>query len=168
MKKIIVVSLLLSVAALVYSFAGESKEAAWFDMKNCDMCVAISSSPHLMENMTWEHFNISGGMMTVTTVKGDFVEQFRTAESKMGEAVEKMIAGKEVKLCNACSAYGGLIAKGAKHEEFVTLYGSVSLITSNDAELVTMIQDWGNKTNAEMNKFHEAEGDYSDHQSQGK
>lgn len=168
MKKIIVVSLLLSVAALVYSFAGESKEAAWFDMKNCDMCVAISSSPHLMENMTWEHFNISGGMMTVTTVTGDFVEEFRTAETKMGETIEKMIAGKEVKLCNACSAYGSLIAKGARHEEFVTSHGSVSLVTSNDAELVTMIQDWGNKTNAEMMKLHDAEKNLTDHEDQGK
>lgn len=163
MKKIIVVSLLLSVAALVYSFAGESKEAAWFDMKNCDMCVAISSSPHLMENMTWEHFNISGGMMTVTTVNGDFVEEFRTAETKMGETVEKIIAGKEVKMCNSCTAFGNLIAKGVKHEEFVTSHGSVSLVTSNDAELVTMIHDWSNKTNAEMNKMHESEADHVSH-----
>lgn len=163
MKKIIFVSLLVSVAALVYSFAGEAKEAAWFDMENCDMCVTISSSPHLMENMTWEHFNISNGMMSVSSVNSEFMDAYRTAEKQMDETREKMKAGEEVKMCSACSAYGELMANGAKHEEFETSHGTVSLLTSNDPELVAMILDWSNKTNAEMKKFHEAAEDHASH-----
>jgi len=160
MKKIVSLSLLLSVAALVYSFAGETKEESWFDMKNCEMCVAMSSTPHLMENMTWEHFNVSNGMMTVTTINGDFVDAYRTSEAKMGETVEKLQAGKETKLCNACTAYGALMAQGAKYEKFDTMHGSVSMLSSDNPETIAMIQDWGNKTNSEMEKMHTSEDNH--------
>ena len=75
------VLLLAGIPALIS--AGE-----WFDMENCEFCKGLMEDPQLLGNMTWEHHMISNGMMTVTTVKPEFMASYKTAMEKM-EIVSK-------------------------------------------------------------------------------
>ena len=155
MRKIMILVLVLSVASLMYAFAGDNKEEAWFDMKNCEMCASFMETPDLMANMSMEHLNISNGMMCVTSAKPEHLEAFRKAMTSMDEKAAKMMAGEEMKLCNACKSMGSLMAQGATMEKVETANGMVSLMTSDKPEVVTMIHEWNDKTNAAMKKMHE-------------
>lgn len=156
MRKLVIMAALLVVAVcLVAVNAGEEKP--WFDMANCGMCKPIVESPGLMENMTWEHHNISNGMVTVTTIQPDFHEAYEKANAVMMETHEGIMAGKTVSMCGMCTAIGEFFAKGAKKETVETKHGNVCLFTSDDPEVVTLIQKWGERTMDEMAKMASAE-----------
>lgn len=154
MKKAIGTLALVLVVGMAWVYAGEETDAPWFDMENCSMCKNYSSDG-LMDHMSWESYNISNGFISVSTVEADFMEKFREALVNGKALGEKMMAGEEVALCNACTAYGSFITKGAMQEQVETSVGSVGIVTSDDPEVVKEMHAWVERTSDEMAKMHE-------------
>lgn len=141
-------------AASTLTVAGED---SWFDMENCGFCQSLLEPPDMLAHATWEHHNISNGLVSVSTVDKKYIEQWRAAEAKMEAAGKKMEQGEQVKMCNACTAMGKLFMMGAKWESIQTTHGGVSLITSDDPATVKEIQGWGKKTTDELAKMEKME-----------
>ena len=79
-SKYFIIPLLAALLAAVLAMAGEKP---WFDMENCDFCKHLMTDPHLMENMNWEQYELSNGLLVVTTVKPEYVESFEMAMKEM-------------------------------------------------------------------------------------
>ena len=152
--------LYLSVAVILLAsltlVAGDEKP--WCDMKNCDFCNYLMEDPGLLDNMTWDHYDISNGVMSVTTVKPGFGESYRKAQKAMQALGEEMTAGKtDVKMCGMCENYGKLMVLGAKFEAVNADVGDIVLCTSDNPEVVKAIQEHGQRTREEMAKMEDAE-----------
>ncbi len=138
-------------ATMNYVNAGDEP---WMDAKNCDFCANMMSQEGLMKNMTWEQHKISNGLMSVTTVKPEYLDSFKSAMAGMEKTSAAMKAGEKVSACNMCKEMGAILMGGANKENVETKNGMVCLMTSSDAEMVTKIQAWGTKTTDEMMKMH--------------
>ena len=125
----------------------------WFDMPNCDFCKHLMTDPALLDNMTWEHHNISNGLVTITTVNKEYMDAYKKANEAMEETGKMMEQGEEVKMCGSCTEYGNLMMAGIKIEHFATLHGHVTIMTSDKPELVAKIQAWGKHNTDEMKKM---------------
>jgi hypothetical protein len=154
MRNLIKVSVLTILAlSLIYTVALTSDEK-WFDLEGCEMCKGIAENPKLLENMTWNQYDINNGVLAVTTVAPEFMEAYMDASKQMKMTGEKIMAGQKVELCGSCTALSGMFGNGLKSEMIATDDGSISLFTSADAELVTELQVWSSKNKVEMNKMH--------------
>lgn len=155
MKKTLVGFLLLPAIVLGIATVAFSGEGAWMDMKNCEMCKPVmEQDPNLMKNMTWEHHNISNGLVSVSTVTPAYMAHYKKAGEKMKMVTEKLQKGTDVKLCNMCVAMSDMLKTGkVKNEHIMTSNGSVALMTSEDPRVVRAIQQWGERTNEEMRKM---------------
>ncbi len=122
----------------------------WFDMENCAFCSKLLEDPGLLKNSVWEHHEIDNGIISVTTVKPEYLPSYRKAEAAMNEVGKKIAAGEQVPMCGMCQAFGALFMKGARMEVVETSVGSVMLMTSSDSTVVTEIKAWGKRTNDEM------------------
>lgn len=146
---------LSAVAVLLVSitlFAADEKP--WFDMKNCDFCVHLTKDPHLLDNMCWNHYDISNGVMNVTTVKPEFKESYLKAQKAMEELGDAMMKGKtDVKMCGSCEFYGKLIQMGAKFEMVETDASYILLITSDNPKTIEAIKEYGKRNRDEMAKM---------------
>ena len=135
------------------ALADEPAGTPWFDMENCTMCKPLAEKPELMHHMTWEHYKVSNGIVSVTTVDSEYMDKFRECNQTMGAVAAKLRAGEKLPLCNMCMAYGELVHKGAKLEQVETRRGMLSLMTSDNPELVAEIHAWADRTNQEMAKM---------------
>jgi hypothetical protein len=144
---------------LAISVVSGEEESHWFDMENCGFCKHLTEDPDLLPNTIWEHHKISNGLVSVTTVKPEFMGSHMTAMQKMEEVGKKMEAGEPVTMCNYCKAYGDLMAAGAKIEYVATKTGNVILTTSNDEAVVAKIHEFGQKTIDELAKFEKMESE---------
>jgi hypothetical protein len=116
--------------------------------------------PEMLEHASWEHHNISNGIVSVTTVDKKYIKNWRAAEANMEKLGKKMEKGEQVSMCNCCTAMGKLMMMGAKWESITTSHGNVSLTTSDDPKVVAEIQSWAKKTMsalAMMEQQHEHE-----------
>jgi len=131
-------------AVLLVAMTVMAGEKPWFDMENCDFCKHLMTDPHLMENMTWEQYELSNGLMVVTTVKPEYVESFEKAMKEMEKLGTEMAEGKrtDVKMCGHCEYYGMLMASGAKFENFKTGAGYIDIITSDNPEILKKIRTY--------------------------
>jgi hypothetical protein len=154
-RKSLIAFLLLPVFVLGIVMYASAGDEPWFDMKSCEMCKPIlEEDPALMENMTWEHHNISNGLVSVSTVAPAYMAHFKKAEKGMMAVQERLQQGTDVKLCNMCVAMSDMLKTGkVKSEQVETMNGSVSLMTSDDPKMVDRIQKWGERTNDEMVKM---------------
>ena len=143
---------LAAVALIAVAWAGEEQKA-WFDLENCAMCKNLKAEEGLLENIQWETHLISNGVMSIAAVPGEYEEAFERARENMNAAVMKMQSGEQVHLCGFCTSYGRLMMAGAKSEEIIAQAGHISLTTSNDPEVVKMIQEHGQRTIDEYNKM---------------
>ena len=157
MRKLKIVLLTAVLMVLSGSVLAQAEETAWFDLVNCDFCKHLTTPPDLMESMSWEHHNISNGLISVTTVKEGHMEAFLAAQAKMEETGKKMEKGEPVKMCGMCSAMGALMMKGVKMENVRTQHGDIWLMTSGDPEVVKAIQEWGKRNTDEMAKMEACE-----------
>ncbi|UCE25183.1 MAG: hypothetical protein JSU74_03820 [Candidatus Zixiibacteriota bacterium] len=157
MKKAFVVLLFLPALSLLAIMAVSGEKEAWFDMENCEMCKPLmEQDPALLENMTWEHHEISNGLVSVSTVAPAFRAHYQKAGEQMSNVEKKLLAGDEVKLCNMCVAMGEMLNTGkVKMEHVMTSTGSIGLTTSDDPAMITEIQKWGERTTEEMKKMAE-------------
>ncbi|NIM65397.1 MAG: hypothetical protein GTO51_05330 [Candidatus Latescibacteria bacterium] len=147
-KLFVTIAIVFAVATLAFA-----QEPQWFDMEKCAMCKHLTTHEGLLENMTWEHHNISNGIISVTTAKKEYIPALREAQAKMEAVGKKMEKGEQLPKCGMCMAIGELMMKGAKWECVKTLHGDVCLVTSDDPELVAKIQEWAKRTMAEMKKM---------------
>ena len=136
----------------VTGIAGD--EQPWFDMKNCSMCSNIN--PALMQHMSWNHYDLSNGMMSVTQVEPASMGDYKAMCASMEATSKKLAAGEKLPLCRACQTYGSYMAKGMKTEMVYTDFGSVRLSTGTDPEVVKGLHAWAATTKAEMEKMAKA------------
>lgn len=148
-KLILVCFFALFLMTAVTIFAGD----AWFDMENCSMCKPMMDKPGLMENMTWEQYDISNGVVGVTTVAAEFKDAFKSCHTEMMAISEKLMAGEEMPLCGSCVTFGGLVGKGMHIENVPTSNGQITILTADNDELVAEIKAWSSKNKEEMKKM---------------
>ncbi len=145
------------VFALVFVFGAlnASEEGAWFDMENCDMCAPMMAEKGLMENISWESYSISNGMLSIASAPEKYEEAFGKACASMDEMGKKMMADKDMKmkLCGHCKSYSSLLGGGATIEKIETKTGHVTLLTSSDEEIVGKIHAHVERNNVEMAKM---------------
>ncbi len=150
MKKIVaaIVFCGLLVAPLASVSAGQ--DGPWFDMENCKMCKGMAAEKGLMENTQWESHAIENGLITVCTVNKGFEEAYARAQKAMHETGDLLMKGEKMDLCGFCQSYSSLMMSGAKMEEVESNAAHLTLMTSNDADVVKKIHAHLERTNAEM------------------
>jgi len=139
--------------ALLASTSLLAGDAPWFDMENCEMCKPLSEEPGLMSNMTWEQHNISNGIVSVTTVKDEYMAAFRKAQTRMEAVTKRLQKGEQLPLCGGCTAVGQVMMKGARSESVNTNHGEVWILTAADPQIVTEIQAWAVRNQEETKKL---------------
>lgn len=136
-------------------------ETAWFDMQGCAFCKNLVKDPALMKNMTWEHHDISNGVVAITTVKPEFRKSYVEARTAMMEVGKKLETGQlamdKVPMCGHCQAYGKLYMMGAKMESIEGSQADVTIMTSDKPEMVKEIKAFAQKNRDEMAKMEKAE-----------
>ncbi len=136
-------------------------ESAWFDMQGCAFCKNLVKDPALMKNMTWEHYDISNGVVTITTVKPEARKSYIEARTAMMEIGKKLETGQltmdKVPMCGHCQAYGKLMMMGAKMEWVEGSQADVTMMTSDKPEVVKEIKAFAQKNRDEMAKMEQAE-----------
>lgn len=146
--------LVLMVGLVVCVFAiAQAGDEPWFDMVNCEMCKPLGDNPELMEHMSWEVFALSNGMLLVSTVDKGYEEPYKKIGVAMQKVIDRIMAGEEVPLCNSCKAMNMIYMKQPKVETFLTKHGDVTVMTSDDPELVVEMHAWAKRTNEEMAKY---------------
>ena len=144
---------LLALVAMVSTGTAGDEEIAWFDMDTCSICRSFAAEEGLMDHMEWDAQLISNGMFTIAMVQPEYREAFARAAEKMQAVISKLESGEQMHLCGFCMSYGSLMQAGAKVEEFDTKAGHVSLITSSNPEVVTLIHAHGQRTLDEAEKM---------------
>ena len=154
MRRTALVLVSLALVCWTVSAISAQTEKPWFDNANCSFCQFLTKDPKLMENMTWEHHDISNGLLVVTTVKPEFKKSYLEAMGGMEKLSQEMMAGKQdVKLCGHCEYYGKLMMSGAKFEHIAAKAGDIVLITSDNPDVLKMIREYGQRTRDEMAKL---------------
>ncbi len=129
-------------------------ESGWFDFENCAFCKNLVEDPDLLMHATWESHAIKNGMMNIMTVEPASAASLAKAEKKMNDLGMKMQSGEVnpmgVKMCQSCQTTGMLIMSGVDIERVEGNAATVMLMTSDDAEVVTKLQDLA-KRNTEDN-----------------
>lgn len=169
MKKATLLAVLtLGVGLVVGAFAQEATEEAtekavetpWFDMENCAFCKHLLKDPKLMENMVWEHHDISNGLLMVTTVNPECKKSHQEAMQAMMDLGQKLEKGevdmKDLKMCGSCQHWGMLEEMGAKFEQVQGKTADIMLMTSDKPEVVNKIKEYGQRSREELVKMEEA------------
>jgi len=165
MKKITALAVLvLAIGVVVGAFAEEGTKASetpWFDMENCAFCKHLLNDPKLLDNMIWEHHDISNGLLCITTVKPEFQKSYLEAMSAMMDLGQKLDKGevdvKNLKLCGSCQHWGMLEEMGVKFEHIQGKTADIMLMTSDKPEVVKKIKEYGQRSREELAKMEEAE-----------
>jgi hypothetical protein len=164
-KNLLVVLIGLVVCVFAVAQAGDEP---WFDMVNCEMCKPLGNNPELLMNMSWEIFELSNGMLLLSTVDKAFEEPYKEVGVAMQKVIDRIMAGEEVQLCNSCKAMNMIYMKQPKVETFLTEHGDVTVMTSDDPELVAEMHAWAKRTNEELAKYEamemEEEKESSEHE----
>lgn len=136
----------------------EKKGKAWLDLENCVICQPMGQRMDMMAEVTWENHKIANGSLSASVVPAKYKGVMDKLHDQMKMTAEKVMkSGDLSKCCGFCTSYGELQAAGAKSEEIKTEFGVISLLTSDDPELVKKIHAHTDKTNAEFAKMVEAE-----------
>lgn len=149
--------ILLNVALVLMLTTGiaVADSDSWFDMQNCEICVGMTENPELMQNMTWNHYDVDNGMVSVTNVEPAFLDAYNKAHAKMDVAIKRAQAGEALNMCNMCKGIGGFSMAGAKMESVESGNVFIGLTTASDPKVVDMIHTWAERTRSEMMKMSE-------------
>jgi hypothetical protein len=130
-------------------------EKPWFDMENCVFCKNLAAEPGLLDNMKWEHYDIEHGALAMTVVAPKYEEAFTKAQKEMQDVAMKMAKGETegVVTCGHCDTYAMLMMSGAKFENVKTSAGYITLITSDDEEMIKKIHAFAQRNRDEMAKM---------------
>ena len=158
MKRLQKIALLFAAGILVVSGLAIAGDEAWFDMENCSFCKNLTEDPDLLHHMTWEQYNISNGILSVTSVEKDYAESFAKAQAGMEAIAEQLKQGKQIPMCNSCMAMGMIMMKEPKSEQIETKNGEIWIMTSDDPAVVKEMQQWAERNMAELAKMEASEG----------
>ena len=128
-----------------------AEERPWIDMQGCSICKHMGEHMDIMSEVTWETHKTAQGMLSASVVPKKHKAKMDQMHEKMMEVASNMEA--EMPLCGFCHSYAELQAAGAKSEEIKTDFGMISLMTSDDPELVKKIHEHADRTVAEYKKF---------------
>jgi hypothetical protein len=147
------VFILAAVIIIMAAGYAAAQEKPWFDMTNCSLCKELTKDPKLMDNMTWEHYDLSNGLLVLTTVKPEFKESYLKAQEGMNKVAAQMGQGTPVQMCGHCQAFGMLMMSGVKMESVSTSAGDIVLMTTDKPEILEQIRAYGNRTRTELAKM---------------
>lgn len=135
--------------------AGSSLTMAgdWFDMENCGICKCMADKQELMQHVKWATYELPNGMMSVAVIPGEHKETMMKAHDEMMAAVKRLESGEAMELCGYCESYGELMGMGAEKHELDTIGGMITMITSDDEEVVKKIHEHARKSTAEYKKM---------------
>ncbi len=136
--------------SFLFSYAPAADDGSWFDMEKCAMCKNLMDDPDLMHNMSWNHYEISNGLVSITKVDPAYLNSYKKARVQMNEIGERMAKGEKFDYCNMCNSLGGLFQDGAKWESVESDNVFVSIVTSDNPQVVEQIHKWGERTTKEM------------------
>jgi hypothetical protein len=148
----------LSLVVLLVTAAGAEKEKPWFDMENCAMCKSFMGTAGLMDNLTWEHHDISNGILSVTVVNEKYLDAYRAAHAEMDKTAMRLQKGEMLDMCGSCAVIGMCMMKGAKQEYVETSTGDVWILTSDKPEVVAELQSWAKRSKEETYKLKATKG----------
>ncbi len=143
----------IALVAIVAAGVAVASDAPWFDMEKCAVCKSMFKNPDLMANMTWEQQNLSGGIISITTVNEKYLDAYRTAHADMMKVIAKIEKGEKVDVCGSCNALSACMKQGAKQESVQTSTGGVCIMTSAKPEVVAQLQTWAKRNTEEMAKM---------------
>lgn len=145
-------------AGVLVILAGLAATAAddkpWFDMEKCAFCKNVTAHEGLMEHMDYEYHMIDNGALGVGTVDPEYKEAYHEVQMAMQKTAEQMQeTGRIPYMCDHCSTYGALMMSGARMELKHGRLADITLMTSEDPEMVKKIQAFAKRTNEEMVKW---------------
>lgn len=146
-KRVVFIAVLIMIAAVAVS-AGDKP---WFDNANCAMCKNMSND--LMENTAWAQYNISKGIISVTSVPDKYVAEYRKAHQGMEQTGASLMKGEMLDLCGSCIALGACMMKGVNQEYVETPNGDIWIVTSDNPEVVAELHAWAKRNKDEMAKM---------------
>jgi len=147
-------SLFIIIFMLIFSSSlSLAQENPWFDMINCSFCKNLTIHEGLLDNTTWEHYEITNGIVSITTVNDNFKAAYEDVGMKMQEVADLFQKGEILPLCNMCMAIGELIQLGIKSETVKTKHGDFTIMTSDKPEIIEKLKNWARRTNEEMEKM---------------
>ena len=149
------ISVVLAFMLMVFVIA-TAQDKPWFDMENCAFCKNLSAQPGLMDHLTkWEHHNVKNGSVSITEVDKEYIDAYKKAIMGMEATAKRMQAGEMLPMCGMCEAYGAVMMKGAQSEEVQSGNIFISLMYSDDPEVVNEIHALTDRTNDEIMKMEE-------------
>jgi hypothetical protein len=131
---------------LTTAVADQRDEKPWFDMQNCEICKPMGEHMDVMKHVTWEAHKIDNGMLSASVVPDEDRAMVDAIHKKMHAVGELLATGKEMDLCGFCTSYAALKRAGAKEQEIKTDFGMISMLTSDDPEVVTKIHAHAHRT----------------------
>jgi hypothetical protein len=153
MKKqtILTLAFLLATSISAYAQVEKSKTSKpWFDMEQCAMCKHMSMQPGLMEAMKWEVHKIDNGMLMVAYVPDNMKAAFKKAMIGMEETGKQLADGKQLPMCGFCEEFGKAKMKGAREQNLESKISEITLITSDDSQVVNQLHQIADRTIKEM------------------
>ena len=156
MKRLILLFVALVLLPLQPSTADGEKKP-WLDLQNCSICKHMGDHMDMMEHTTWETHKIANGMLSASVIPKKYRARMDEVHKKMMTVVAQLEDGKEMPLCGFCTSYGELRSEGAKSEEIETDFGMISMLTSDNPEVVTKIHVHADRTVKEFKAYLEAQ-----------
>jgi hypothetical protein len=130
--------------------AQQTTDKPWFDLENCAFCKNMSSQPGLMENMQCDTIKIENGMLMISIIPEEFKEAMAKANKGMEATVRQLESGKQLPLCGFCECFGNLMMRGTKLEKKQGEHSEVTMLTSNDPEIVQQIHAMADRVHQEQ------------------
>ena len=146
LKKLLAIGLVSLVAG--WAYAGD-----WFDMQNCGICKCMGDHMDIMGDITWETHKLPNGVMSVSVIPDEHKATMKEAHDKMMGAVKRFEEGESMDLCGHCESYGELLGMGAQKHEIESSIGTITIMTSDDPEVVKKIHAHTDRSNEEYKKM---------------
>ncbi len=125
----------------------------WFDMENCDICKCMAEHQEVMKEMKWDVYPIANGMVMVSVIPEQHRAVMKQAHEQMMKAVARLEKGEPMELCGFCKSYGALMEAGVTIEELDTVGGQITVVTTDDPDLVAKIHAHAKRSRAEHEKM---------------
>ena len=150
MKKMLLA--LSLVACVVVNVQAEE----WFGMETCEICKPMADHMHLMDAIKWETHMIPSGFLSISVIPTEHKQEMDGVHGEMKKAIARAEKGEEMELCGHCQSWGHLLEAGAEKTELETVGGSITMLTSDDEEVVKKIQAHAQRSLDEFKKMMEA------------
>lgn len=155
MRSLLVFAVIFSSLGISRANAQSSPETPWFDIDHCSFCQNMSSQPGLLENMQCDTIKLDNGIVMVAMVPKEFMNAMERANEGMQATVKQLQMGKQLPLCGFCECFGNLIMRGAKLEKRKGQHSEVTMLTSNDPQLVKDIHAMADRSEKERQGLEE-------------